>query len=81
MNKFTQLFATPSQIEATAATTHEMKIVPRRANNRFKGSVSQQPISAHARYGGTDNKSLNVLGSNVELLGIVSDDQYTLARE
>jgi len=51
MNRLTQVFATPSHTDAMAATRHEMKIVPRRAKNRFKGSVSQQPIIAHARYG------------------------------
>jgi len=49
MNKFTHEFATPSQIEATAAMKQEMKIVPRRPSRLLRGAVSQQPRMAHAR--------------------------------
>lgn len=46
-----QLLATPSQTDAIAATKHDKKIVPRRPEYLFKGSVSQQPRTAHAKYG------------------------------
>ena len=51
MNKLTQLFATPSHIEATAAMKQEMNIVPRLAKILFMGSVSQQPSIAQHKYG------------------------------
>jgi hypothetical protein len=62
-NKFTHEFDTPSQMDATAirtrtlevsipaATKQERKITPRRPTREFKGSVSQQPRTAQARYG------------------------------
>ncbi|KAL8771818.1 MAG: hypothetical protein Q9194_004764 [Teloschistes cf. exilis] len=42
---------TPSQMEVTAATKQEMKMVPRRPKYRLSGSVNQQPRMAQARYG------------------------------
>jgi hypothetical protein len=51
MNRFGQLLATPSQTDATAATKQETKIVPRRPRYLFRGSVSQQPRTAQAKYG------------------------------
>jgi hypothetical protein len=38
-------------MDATAATKQERKMVPRRPRYLFKGSVSQQPRTAQARYG------------------------------
>lgn len=46
-----QDWTTPSQIEVTAATKQEMKMVPRRPKTRLSGSVNQQPSTAQARYG------------------------------
>ena len=49
-NRLTQELARPSQTEAIAAMKQEMKIVPRRANTLFIGSVNQQPKIAQQRY-------------------------------
>lgn len=51
MKRFAHELATPSQTEATAATAQDINIVPRRAKYLFRGSVSQQPSTAQARYG------------------------------
>ena len=49
--RLTHEFATPSQIDATAAMAQDMKIVPRLPNKVLRGSVSQHPRIAQARYG------------------------------
>ena len=69
--RFTQEFATPSQIEATAAMKQLMKIVPRRPKYRLRGSVSQHPKTAQARYGAPTTRPVRLSISCVENRSLV----------
>lgn len=61
MNRLTHELQSPSQTEAMAATKQEMKMVPRRAKYRFRGSVNQQPKTAQAKYGAPTTRPVRVL--------------------